>query len=132
MNKKLRFGGVSFGGIVQSVNVFGLKHKVTFGRLTNNKKHYGFTVEEKKFSDKLAQRFFLLFPLFDLIAYSLSLLITRVDFTGFVSERFPVKNMPSVYIPLYIIDIILIGNGIIINETYVFCFRFPYAPVSCK
>jgi len=100
------------GGIVQSVNLFGKKYKARFGRSPENKNEYGFTVEEKKLSDLIAQRFFYLFPLVDLLI----VILYYADFSFIfdkVAKRLPSVPIPSVSLPFE--TVLLIANIVCIS-----------------
>ena len=68
MTKKLKFGGISFGGKKPYVRIFGRTHKMAFGRDKKEKK-YGFKVEKKTRKDFFLRYFYLLFVLYDVFFY---------------------------------------------------------------
>jgi len=68
MNKKLKFGGISFGGKKPYVRIYGRKYKLFFGR-DKKEKQYGYKVEKKKKKDFFLKYFYFLFPLYDLFVF---------------------------------------------------------------
>ena len=68
MDKKLKFGGISFGGSKPRVTVYGKTHKLGFGRNKKEKK-YGFVIKKQKRTDFFLRYFYFLFILYDLFVY---------------------------------------------------------------
>jgi len=68
IKKKLRFGGISFGGNYPHVIIFGKKYKTVFGRDRKNN-DYRFEVKKKTRWDFFLKYFYFLFPLIDVLQY---------------------------------------------------------------
>ena len=71
MNKKLKFGGISFGGKYPKVTIYGKTHKAIFGRIRLGKKSssYGFKISEKKKTNYFLRYFYFFYPIIDVMKY---------------------------------------------------------------
>lgn len=73
MEKKLKFGGISFGGKYPNVSIYGKTHKATFGRRRLGRKSsllsYEFKISEKTKTNYFLRYFYFFYPLIDVVKY---------------------------------------------------------------
>ena len=73
MEKKLKFGGVSFGGKYPKVTIYGKTHKAIFGRNRLCRKSsllsYGFKISEKTKTNYFLRYFYFFYPIIDVTKY---------------------------------------------------------------
>ena len=73
MDKKLKFGGISFGGKYPKVTIYGKTHKAIFGRNRLCRKSsslsYGFKISKKEKRNYFLRYFYFFYPLIDIVKY---------------------------------------------------------------
>lgn len=72
MEKKLKFGGISFGGKYPKVTIYGKTHKAIFGRNRLCRKSllsYGFKISKKEKRNYFLRYFYFFYPLIDVVKY---------------------------------------------------------------
>lgn len=105
--KVKRYSGVSFGGIFNRVSIFGDRYYVMYGKFKNG---YGYKVKKYNTWDKISQRFYLFFPVFDLLLiFGYIVLPMLITYISGNAEGPYIEISPIVmYIIVYVLPFIVV------------------------